>query len=67
MSSRQAYPAGSPGHRYLPLQAVTGKRPRGPWGGQKFRPLPSAFRAKLRSSIWVRHMRRRSKRVFLCC
>jgi hypothetical protein len=67
MSSRQAYQAGSPGHRYVPLQAVTGKRPRGPWAGQKFRPSSSASGAKLRSSIWVRPVRRRSKRVFLCC
>jgi len=65
MSSSQAYPAGRPVHRCLPLHAVAGKRLRGPWGGLKFRPSPSAFGAKLRSSIWVRHVRRRSKRVFL--
>jgi hypothetical protein len=67
MSSRQAQPAGRPGHRYLPLHALVGKRPRQRWGGLKFRPSPSAFGARLRSSIWVRNIRERSKRVFFCC
>jgi hypothetical protein len=66
MPSHQAQPAGRPGHRFLPLNAIVGKRPKGRWGGQKFRPFHSAFGAKLRSSIWVR-IRRRSQRVFLCC
>ena len=62
--SSHARPAARPERRYLPLHAVVGKPARSRWGGLKFRP---AFGAKLRSSIWVRNIRRRSKRVFFCC
>jgi hypothetical protein len=63
----QAHPASIPaGHRLLSLNVVVGKRAQGSWGGLKFRPSQSAFGAKLRSSIWVRNIRRQSNRVFLC-
>lgn len=67
MSSSRKTPAGRPGHRYLPLPGLDGRRTRSRWGGLKFRPGQAAFGAKLRSSIWVRHIRGRSKRVFLFC
>jgi hypothetical protein len=59
MPSGQPQPADRA--RYLPLPAVVGKPARSRWGGLKFRPPRGA---KLRSSIWVRGIRLRSKRVF---
>ena len=60
-------PPRAPAQRYVPLLALSGARSRTRWGGLKFRPSHSVFGTKLRSSIWVRNMRSRSKRVFLCC
>ena len=59
-------PSRPPRPRFRMLNGILGPLTGARWSALKLRCWHQPNGAKLRTSIWVRNVRKRSKRVFLC-